>query len=122
MHHVRSQTPVYRWSRPEPYGRIEVIDAEPTRAAVWVRDTRFHTDPVSRFEVLHLGADFHHRTGGLVAQYHRLSDHEWTDGAVLVIVYVTGADTHGVNGNFHFMGADFQRQVDVAQRQFSFAF
>ena len=44
------------------------------------------------------------------------------DGAVFVVVYVTGADAHRVNGNLHVMGSDFQRQVDVTQRQFTFAF
>jgi hypothetical protein len=82
-------------------------------AAVWVRDARLHTDPVSRFEVLYLGANFHHRTGGLVAQDHRLFDHKWADSAVFVVVYVTGADAHGVNGYLHVMGSDFQRQVYV---------
>jgi hypothetical protein len=69
-----------------------------------------------------LGANFDHRTGGLVAQHHRLFDHEGADGAVFVVMHVAGADAHGVNGNLHVMGADFQRQVDVAQRQFTFAF
>src|ERR1700682_1669650 len=96
MHHVRSQTPVHRRSCPEPHGRIEVVDAEPARAAVWVRDARLHTDAVSRFEVLYLGANFRHRTGGLVAQDHQLFDHKWADSAGFVVVYVTGADAHGV--------------------------
>jgi CheY-like chemotaxis protein len=106
MHHEGSQTPVHRRSCPEPNGRIEVVDAEPARAAIWVRDARLHTDPVSRFEVLYLGANFHHRTGGFVAQDHRLFDHKWADSAVFVVVYVAGADAHGVNGYLHVMGSD----------------
>ena len=68
--------------RPETNRRIKVVDAEPGRAAVRIRDARFHTDPVSGFEVLHLEADFHHRTGRFVTQPGLDSEHHdvvWVD-------------------------------------------
>jgi hypothetical protein len=57
-----------------------------------------------------------------VAENHRLIHGERADLAVGVIVDVAAADPDGVDLHLDVVRPDLQRQVDVAERQFKFAF
>ena len=101
MHHGRAQDAVHGRGGPEPHGRVEVVLAQPRRAAARVRDAGLHADPVAGLEFGHGRADLDHLARRLVAEDHRLLDHERADRTMRVIVHVAAAHPDGPQRHPH---------------------
>src|SRR5687767_11377839 len=91
MNHGRPKHAMHGRGRPESYGRIEIVLAEPARPACRIWDPGFHADPVAGLQFRHRGADFDDLAGGLVAENHRLFDKERPDGAMRVVMHIAAA-------------------------------
>jgi hypothetical protein len=96
---------------PETHRRIEIVEAEQRRAAVWIGHARLHAHAVAGLERRDRRSRFNHDAGRFMSEHHRCAHNERTDRAVFVIVDVAPAYADGVDADTHVVWT--QRLVDL---------
>lgn len=122
MNDLGRQASMDRRRGPEPYGRIDIVDAQLGRPGGEVRNAGFHADTVTLLQMPDLRADLQNDARGLVAQYHRLVDHEGPDLSMGIIVDIGAANADGADSDQHVGRRQIPPDRDVAQRQLPLLF
>src|SRR5215469_18674803 len=98
-----------RRSRPKTDSRIQIINAEPARTAIRVRDTGLHTNPVANAQMFYLASSFDDRACSFVSQHHRRLYYEGPNLPEFVVMDIAAADPDRVNCDLHIMRTDCNR-------------
>jgi len=96
--------------------------ASETCAGGHVRDAGLHADAVAGLQIGDLAADFDNGACGFVAEDHGRVDDEGADAAVLVVMNVAAADTDAADADADVVGAEGEREIDVAEGEAEFLF
>jgi hypothetical protein len=82
-----------------------------------LRNTRLHANAVAYAQMRDLAARFDDHAGRFVAQHHWFFDFERSDASMRVVMNVTAAHTDGMNLYLDVARANFEWQIDIAQRE-----
>jgi hypothetical protein len=99
---------------PKANRRIEIVHAQAAGFAVRIRYTRFHTNPITGFQIGDSLPNLQDYPGCLVTQYKRLPDHKRTNCPVLEVVYVAPADPDSLQLDQYILLSQLLGDFDVS--------
>ncbi len=118
MHHRRSQDSMTGRSCPKPNRRVQVIHAKTGSAAIWIGNSRFHTNRIPHLQMFHFTAEFRDDSGCFMSQYHRSPYDELSDRTVLIITNITTAYSHILDGNSDVFRTETLSDLDIPDDKF----